>query len=159
MSQVKFQELIPDKLYRYTAHFHPTLIGFYHLHPSVLLGYGGQALLDEFVEIRVGKGEEEIDRGEEAVGEGVEKVETVTRVGEVKKSEKMSVIADLKDPEHRSRCPYCGEWVGRHHGRSIYLYTKHGRIHALADMNHIHNNRKYGLMENIRFLYWKLEGF
>ena len=52
-------------------------------------------------------------------------------------SEKMDIIADLKDPEHESRCPYCDEWVGRLHGGSIYLYPKRGRLLALADMNRV----------------------
>ena len=46
----------------------------------------------------------------------------------------MDIIADLKDPEHESRCPYCDEWVGRLHGGSIYLYLKRGRLLALADI-------------------------
>ena len=60
------------------------------------------------------------------VGEAI--TEDEGRVEEVRKSKKMSVIADLKDPEHKSRCPYCDEWVGRLHDGSVYLYTKYGRL-------------------------------
>ena len=49
----------------------------------------------------------------------------------------MDIIADLKDPEHESRCPYCDEWVGRLHGGSIYLYLKRDSLLALADMDRV----------------------
>ena len=74
-------------------------------------------------------------------------------VEESKRSEKIGIIADPKDPEHKSRCPYYGEWVDRLHGGSIYLYIKMGRLFALADMDHICKDCKHGLIENIRFLY------
>ena len=120
----------------------------------------GQAVLDQFVEIETEKKEKE----EERRGEVVEKVEAITegsraeeeaitKADEVKKSEKVKIIADIKDPEHKSRCPYCDEWVGRLHAGALYLYTKHGRIHALADMDHVYEDCKHGLIENIRFLY------
>jgi len=67
--------------------------------------------------------------------------------------QKANIIADLKDPEHKSRCPYCDEWVGRLHGGSIYLYMKDGGLIALVDMDHVYDNCKHGLVENIRFLY------
>jgi len=79
--------------------------------------------------------------------------EAITKADEVKKSEKMHIIADIKDPEHESRCPYCDEWVGRLHAGALYLYTKHGVIYALADMDHVYEDCKHGLIENIRFLY------
>ena len=110
----------------------------------------GQAYLDEFVEIKVekrGKVEEE-ERVEGEVAE--ERVEAIEVVEE---SEEIHVIADVKDPEHKSRCPYCGEWVGRLHGGSIYLYVKGDRLFALADMDHVYKNCRHGLIENIRFLY------
>ena len=72
---------------------------------------------------------------------------------ESRKSEKVNVIADIKDPEHKSRYPYCGEWVGRLHGGSIYLYVKRSRLFALADMDHVFGRCRIGLVENIRFLY------
>jgi len=120
----------------------------------------GQLLLDEFMEIETEKKEKE----EERRGEVVEKVEAITegsraeeeaitKADEVEKSEKMHIIADLKDPEHESRCPYCDEWVGRLHAGALYLYTKHGEIFALADMDHVYDDCKHGLIENIRFLY------
>ena len=31
------------------------------------------------------------------------------------------IIADLRDPEHKSRRPYCGEWVGKLHD-GLYIY-------------------------------------
>ena len=75
-----------------------------------------QSYLDEFVEIKVEKrekGEERIEegmgRGGEVVEERVEVVEEVEEVEESRKSKKMNIIADLKDPEHKSRCPYCDE--------------------------------------------------
>lgn len=123
----------------------------------------GQAYLDEFVEIRVEKVKEEerveegMERGEEVVEEGVEAIEEVEEVGEEfkesRKSKKMNIIADLKDPEHKSRCPYCDEWVGRLHGGALYLYVKRGRLFALADMDHVYDDCKHGLIENIKFLY------
>jgi len=123
----------------------------------------GQAYLDEFVEIRVEKVKEEqrieegMERGEEVVEERVETVGEVEEVGEKfeesRKSKKMNIIADLKDPEHKSRCPYCDEWVGRLHGGALYLYVKRGRLFALADMDHVYDNCKHGLIENIKFLY------
>ena len=72
-----------------------------------------------------------------------------------KRSKKTDIIADLKDPEHKSRRPYCDEWVGRLRGGLIYLYVyvKKDRLFALADMDHIHKDCKHGLIENIRFLY------
>ena len=70
----------------------------------------------------------------------------------------MGVIADVKDPRHESRCPYCDEWVGRLHGGAIYLYTKYGRLCALADMDHVYDGCKHGLVENIRFLYGMMAG-
>jgi len=119
-----------------------------------------QSYLDEFVEIKVKKrekGEERVEegmgRGGEVVGERVEVVEEVEEVEESRESEKMNVIADIKDPEHRSRCPYCGEWVGRLHGGALHLYVKDDRLFALADMDHVYKNCKHGLIENIRFLY------
>ena len=116
----------------------------------------GQAFLDQFVEIETEKKEKE---------EGVEKVEAITedegrveeeaitKVEEVQKSKKMNVVADVKNPEHKSRCPYCDEWVGRLHGGALYLYVKRGRLFALADMDHVYNDCKHGLVENIKFLY------
>jgi len=47
----------------------------------------------------------------------------------------------------------CDEWVRKLHGGSIYLYVKNGRLTALADMDHVYDNCKHGLVENIRFLY------
>jgi len=86
-----------------------------------------QSYLDEFVEIKVEKKEKEEERvGGEVVEERVEVVEEVEEVEESRRSGKMNVVADVKDPEHKSRCPYCGEWVGRLHGGSIYLYVKGG---------------------------------
>ena len=73
-------------------------------------------------------------------------------------SERSMVIADFKDPEHKNRCPYCDEWVGRLHGGSIYLYVKKGRLFALADMDHVYRDCRRGLVENIRFLYRMIEG-
>ena len=120
----------------------------------------GQAYLDEFVKIEVERKErveEEMGRGGEVVEERVEVVEVVEEVGEElkesKKSEKMNIIADLKDPEHKSRCPYCDEWVGRLHGGALYLYVKEDRLFALADMDHVYKDCRHGLIENIRFLY------
>ncbi|RLI22551.1 hypothetical protein DRO47_02480 [Candidatus Bathyarchaeota archaeon] len=126
--------------------------------------YMPQSYLDEFVEIKVEKREkveerveEGMERGEEVVEERVEVIGEVEEVGEEfkesRKSEKMNIIADLKDPEHRSRCPYCGEWVGRLHGGALHLYVKGDRLFALADMDHVYKNCKHGLIENIRFLY------
>jgi len=120
--------------------------------------YMPQSYLDEFVEIKVEKKEEErvaegMGRGGEVVEERVEVVEEVEEVEESKRSEEIHVIADLKDPEHKSRCPYCGEWVGRLHGGALHLYVKRGRLFALADMDHVYDNCKHGLIENIRFLY------
>jgi len=123
-----------------------------------------QSYLDEFVEIKVEKrekGEERIEegmgRGGEVVEERVEVVreaeESGVEVEEAKESEEMNVIADLKDPEHRSRCRYCGEWVGRLHGGALHLYVKRDRLFALADMDHVYKNCRHGLIENIRFLY------
>jgi len=119
-----------------------------------------QSYLDEFVEIKVEKKEkveEGMERGGEVVEERGEVVEEVKGVEEEfeesRESEKMNVIADLKDPEHRSRCPYCDEWVGRLHGGALHLYMKRGRLFALADMDHVYDNCKHGLIENIRFLY------
>ena len=106
-------------------------------------------MLDEFMEIETEKKEKE----EERRGEVVEKVEAITKADGVKKSEKMHIIADLKDPEHESRCPYCDEWMGRLHAGALYLYTKHGEIYALADMDHVYEDCKHGLIENIKFLY------
>ena len=54
------------------------------------------------------------------------------------------VIADLKDPEYESRCPYCDEWVGRLHAGALYLYVKRGRLFALADMDHVFKNCRHG---------------
>jgi len=118
----------------------------------------GQAYLDEFVEIKVEKREKEEERvGGEVVEEGVEAIGEVEEVGEEfeesRKSKKMNIIADLKDPEHKSRCPYCDEWVGRLHGGALYLYVKRGRLFALADMDHVYKDCKHGLIENIKFLY------
>ena len=116
-----------------------------------------QSYLDEFVEIKVEKrekGEESVEEGIGREGEVVEErveaiteveeskaevVEAITRVEEVQKSKKMNVVADVKDPEHKSRCPYCDEWVGRLHGGALYLYVKRGRLFALADMDHVYN--------------------
>jgi len=113
-----------------------------------------QSYLDEFVEIKVEKKEKEEERvGGEVVEERVEVVEEVEEVEESRRSGKMNVVADVKDPEHKSRCPYCGEWVGRLHGGSIYLYVKGDRLFALADMDHVYKNYRRGLIENIRFLY------
>jgi len=124
-----------------------------------------QSYIDEFVEIKVEK-KEKVEEGIE--GEGMERrgevvEERVEVVGEVeesgvvveesKESEEISVIADIKDPEHESRCPYCGEWVGRLHGRALYLCVKRGRLFALADMDHVYKDCKHGLIENIKFLY------
>jgi len=124
-----------------------------------------QSYLDEFVEIKVEKrekGEERIEegmgRGGEVVEERVEVVEEVEEVEESRKSKKMNVIADLKDPEHKSRCPYCDEWVGRLHGGALHLYVKRGRLFALADMDHVYKDCKHGLIENIRFLYRLMVG-
>jgi len=93
------------------------------------------------VEIRVEKKEKEeerveegMERGGEVVEEGVEVVEEVEEFEESKESEKIHVIADIKDPEHKSRCPYCSEWVDRLHGGALYLYVKRGRLFALTDM-------------------------
>ncbi|RLG16640.1 hypothetical protein DRN63_03965 [Nanoarchaeota archaeon] len=80
-------------------------------------------------------------------------MKAVREVEGSRRSEKINVIADLKDPGHRSRCPYCGEWVGRLHGRALYLYVKDDRLFALADMDHVYKNCRHGLIENIRFLY------
>jgi len=111
---------------------------------------GGQALLDEFVEIEVEKGrEEKIEGVEGAVEEGAE------AVGRPKS---MGVMADVKDPRHESRCPYCDEWVGRLHSGAIYLYAKHGRLYALADIDHVFDRCEHGLVENIRFLYRMMAG-
>ena len=74
-------------------------------------------------------------------------------VGESRKFEEINIIADLKDPEHRSRCPYCSEWIDRLHGGVSYLYVKRGRLFALADMDHVFKDCRRGLIENIRFLY------
>ena len=122
----------------------------------------GQAFLDQFVEIEMEKKEKEEERREEEV-EKVEAIteveeskveeETITKADEVQKSKKMNVVADVKDPEHKSRCPYCDEWVGRLHGGALYLYVKRGRLFALADMDHVYNDCKHGLVENIKFLY------
>ena len=113
----------------------------------------GQALLDEFLDVKV-EDKEEGRRGEEVERiDAIREVEAVTKANEIQKSEKMRIIADIKDPEHRSRCPYCDEWVSRLHGGSIYLYTKYGRLYALADMDHVYDDCKHGLIENIRFLY------
>ena len=117
-----------------------------------------QSYLDEFVEIRVERKEKLEERVEgEVVEERVEVVEEVKGVEEEfeesRRSEKMNVIADLKDPEHKSRCPYCDEWVGRLHGGALHLYVKGDRLFALADMDHVYDNCKHGLIENIRFLY------
>ena len=87
------------------------------------------------------------------MGRGGEVVETVGEVEESKESEEIHVIADVKDPEHRSRCPYCGEWVSRLHGGSIYLYVKRDRLFALVNMDHVFKDCRHGLMENIKFLY------
>jgi len=59
-----------------------------------------------------------MERGEEVVEEGIEEFKESGR------SEEISIIAAVKDPEHESRCPYCSKWVGRLHGGSIYLYVK-----------------------------------
>jgi len=113
----------------------------------------GQAYLDEFVEIKVEK-RKKVKVEERVEGEVVEEgVEVVEEVEESGRSEGMNVIADLKDPEHKSRCPYCGEWVGRLHGGALHLYVKRGRLFALADMDHVYKDCKHGLIENIRFLY------
>ena len=109
--------------------------------------------------VRGCKGGEEGEKRREgrAVTEVEESRVVVEEAGEgfkeSKKSEKMNVIADLKDPEHRSRCPYCDEWVGRLHGGALYLYVKRGRLMALADMDHVYKDCKHGLIENLRFLY------
>ena len=117
----------------------------------------GQAYLDEFVEIKVEKREKGEERVEEGMGRGGEvvreRVKVVEEVEGVEESKEIHVIADLKDPEHRSRCRYCGEWVGRLHGGALHLYVKRGRLFALADMDHVYDNCKHGLIENIRFLY------
>ena len=110
----------------------------------------GQALLDEFVEIEVEKGREEKIEGVEGAVE--ERAEAASR------PKSMGVMADVKDPRHESRCPYCDEWVGRLHGGAIYLYTKHGRLYALADMDHVFDRCEHGLVENIRFLYRMMMG-
>jgi len=65
----------------------------------------------------------------------------------------MNIIVDLKDPKHKSRCPYCDEWAGRLHGGLIYLFVKRGRLFALANMDHVFKDCKHGLIANIRFLY------
>jgi len=111
-----------------------------------------QSYLDEFVEIKVEKREKVEERVEEGMGRGdvvEERVEVVreaeesgVEVEESKRSEEMNVIADLKDPEHRSRCRYCGEWVGRLHGGALYLYVKDDRLFALADMDHVYKDCK-----------------
>ena len=100
------------------------------------------------------------DLPEDLSNEVIEEVEEVGESGvvveefeESRKSKKMNIIADLKDPEHKSRCPYCDEWIGKLHGGSIYLYTKYGRLYALADMDHVFDDCRHGLIENIRFLY------
>ena len=124
-------------------------------------------MLDEFIEIETEKKKEkrEEERRQEVVEEferaevitGVEvsgaEEEAIAKADEVKKSEKMKIIADSKDPQRESRCPYCDEWVGRLHAGALYLYTKHGRIYALADMDHVYEDCKHRLIENIRFLY------
>jgi len=128
-------------------------------------------LLDEFIEIETEKKKEKREEEKrQVVVEEFEKAEAITEVEEsraeeeaiveaeegireVKKSEKMHIIADIKDPEHKSRCPYCDEWMGRLHAGALYLYTKHGEIYALADMDHVYDGCKHGLIENIRFLY------
>jgi len=110
----------------------------------------GQALLDEFVEIGVEKGRgEKIEGVEGAVEEGAEAASRPKGKG---------VMADVKDPRRESRCPYCDEWVGRLHSGAIYLYIKHGRICALADMDHVFDRCEHGLIENIRFLYGMMMG-
>ena len=85
----------------------------------------GQAVLDEFIDVKVEKRKEEERRGE-AVEEEFERVEAIAEVEEsraeeeaiaetgegireARKSEKMHIIADIKDPNHESRCPYCDE--------------------------------------------------
>ena len=116
-----------------------------------------QSYLDEFVEIKVERKEKEEEKVEEGMGREGEVVEeskvVVEEFEESRESEKVNVIADLKDPEHRSRCPYCGEWVGRLHGGALHLYVKRGRLFALADMDHVYKDCRHGLIENIRFLY------
>jgi len=62
-------------------------------------------------------------------------------------------MADIKDPKHESRCPYCDEWVGMLHGGAMYLYVKNGRIEVLDDMDHVYNDCPEGLKEDIRALY------
>jgi len=118
-----------------------------------------QSYLDEFVEIEVEKREkveeeqgveEGMKRGREAVGDSGIVVEGSRR------SEKMNIIADLKDPEHKSRYPYCGEWVGRLHGGTMYVYFKAGKLKALADINHVFKYCGHGLIENTGFLYQML---
>jgi len=70
----------------------------------------GQALLDEFVEMETERRKEgKIEGVEGAVEEGAEAASRPKSRG---------VMADVKDPRHESRCPYCDEWVGRLHGGS-----------------------------------------
>jgi len=91
---------------------------------------------------KVGRREEAVEERAEAIG----------------RPKSRGVMADVKDPRHESRCPYCDEWVGRLHSGAIYLYTKHGRICALADMDHVFDRCEHGLIENIRFLYRMMMG-
>jgi len=106
----------------------------------------GQASLDEFMEIKVEK--------KERIEEKVETVEEARkRAAGSEKPERMNIVADIKDPRHESRCPYCDEWVGKLHAGSIYLYVKNGRLTALADMNHVYEKCRNGLVENLRLLY------
>ena len=74
-----------------------------------------QSYLDEFIEIEVEKREEKV----EAIGEVEEGRVVVEEFKESGRSEEISVIADIKDPEHKSRCPYCGEWVGKLHDEAM----------------------------------------
>jgi len=129
----------------------------------------GQLLLDEFMEIEADKKEKREEERRQEVVEEFERVEAITEVEdegrveaiaeaeegirEARKSEKTHIIADIKDPEHKSRCPYCDEWMGRLHAGALYLYTKYDRIYALADMDHVYDDCKHGLIENIKFLY------
>jgi len=110
----------------------------------------GQLLLDEFIDVKVEKEKKEEGGRKERVEEGFKRVEAITEteegIREARKSEKMHIIADLKDPNHESRCPYCDEWMGRLHAGALYLYTKHDGIYALADMDHIYDDCKHGLI-------------
>jgi len=46
------------------------------------------------------------------------RMSSLTAVEGARKSEKMKIIADVKDPKHKSRRPYCDEWIRKLHGGS-----------------------------------------